>query len=327
MAILGLIVVLFFAACNGDDDGGPTSTQPPPAVPSFIRLESDAGDYIGAGRWMEYTQAIAVLAVSLSSNIIRISVKGDQRWEGEFAAPSGSPMQVGTYNNATRYPFNGQGPGLSWMGEARGCGSVAGYFILDSLTQVSGVLTGVDLRFEQRCEGGIPALRGTIHWRADDPTRPAGPVLPVPANLWKPDPAFVPASGPFVLLASDPGDWVGQGNFQVFTGPTSPVTLLSSGTKITVYAGGYFGEFVTMLGTVPLTAGYYGNLMRSPFHNPARGGLSWAGNGRGCNTLTGWFAIDRIVYVATTMTEVEMRFEQHCDGLVPALRGAIRWSQ
>lgn len=27
-------------------------------------------------------------------------------------------------------------------------------------------LTALDLRFEQRCEGGIPALHGAIHWGA-----------------------------------------------------------------------------------------------------------------------------------------------------------------
>ena len=80
-------------------------------------------------------------------------------------------------------------------------------------------------------------------------------------------------------------------------------------------------------GTIPLKAGYFGNLERYPFHNPVRGGLDWSGNGRGCSRLTGWFAIDRIVYTGTAMTAVEMRFEQHCEGMVPALRGAIRWSK
>jgi len=34
-----------------------------------------------------------------------------------------------------------------------------------------------------------------------------------------------------------------------------------------------------------LQPGYYGNLSRYPFHNHVRGGLSWSGNGVGCNTL------------------------------------------
>jgi hypothetical protein len=202
-----------------------------------------------------------------------------------------------------------------------------GSFIIDSVTHIGGALTSIDMRFEQRCHGGTAALRGTVHWRADDPTVPPGPVDPVPTNLWKPDQAFVPPSGTYVLLASDPGDFIGAGEFRVYMPPISPITVQSTGTMITVHVGGYSGEFLTMLGTVPLKRGYYGNLRRWPFYNPARGGLAWSGNGRGCGTLTGWFAIDQIEYTGTSMTALEMRFEQHCEGIVPALRGSIRWSQ
>jgi hypothetical protein len=74
-----------------------------------------------------------------------------------------------------------------------------------------------------------------------------------------------------------------------------------------------------------LQPGYYGNLSRYPFHNPAKGGLDWSGNGRGCNTLTGWFAIDSVTYTGTTLTQIDLRFEQHCEGGTPALHGAIHW--
>ena len=322
------LILTFLAACGGDEVGGPGPQPPPLPAPNFIRLTSDAGDYIGGGQSMEYTQATAIITVNVSSNVIQVGIQGDQYWTGNFALPAGVPLQTGTYSAATRFPFNEpRAPGLVWYGEGRGCNTLTGFFSIDSLTHANGVLASIDLQFEQRCEGGTPALRGTIHWRADDPTLPAGPVDPVPTDLWKPNPAFVPGSGTYVLLASDPGDYIGAGEFRVYTPPTSPITVHSSGTKITVQAGGYSAEFVAMLGTTPLKVGYYGNLMRWPFHNPVRGGLAWTGNGRGCNRITGWFAIDRIEYSVTTMTALEMRFEQHCEGMVPALRGAIRWSQ
>ena len=318
------VQLAYLTGCGGSDRiVGPTAKT----VPNFIQLQSDAGDYIGGGQTLEYTQASAIISVSVSSNVLRIVVQGDQYWNGEFAVPSGVPLKAGTYAGATRYPFNSQAvPGLNWSGEGRGCNTLIGSFILDSLTYTGSTLASLDLRFEQRCEGGSAALKGTIHWRADDLTLPAGPLDPAPANLWKPVPAFVPNSGTYVLLASDPGDYIGQGGFQVYTPPSSPITVRSTGTQITVSVGGYSGDFIAMLGTSPLKTGYYGNLMRYPFHNPVRGGLSWSGNGRGCNRLTGWFAIDRIVYTGTAMTALEMRFEQHCEGMVPALRGAIRWS-
>jgi hypothetical protein len=76
-----------------------------------------------------------------------------------------------------------------------------------------------------------------------------------------------------------------------------------------------------------LQVGYYDDLRRYPFHNPTKGGLNWSGEGRGCNTLTGWFAIDAVTYENGQLTAIELRFEQHCEGGAPALHGAIRSSQ
>ncbi|HYW07881.1 MAG TPA: hypothetical protein VE913_13055, partial [Longimicrobium sp.] len=332
---LPVLAVTLLAACDDPvqpDPVRPNPVQPGPVqpqpvrTPNFVRLQSDAGDYIGAGRTVEYTQATAILTVNTSVNRVSVRIQGDQDWNGEFALPANSQLQVGTYAGATRYPFNQPTtPGLSWFGDGRGCNQVRGSFTIDSLTFTNGALTALNLRFEQHCDSGAAALRGTIHWRAGDPTAPAGPVDPIPANLWRPDPAFVPASGTYLLLASDPGDYIGQGQFRVYAAPSTPVSVRSSGTQITINAGGYGGDFVAMLGTSPLKKGYYGELRRYPFHNPVRGGMSWSGNGRGCNSLTGWFAIDRIEYTGTTMTALEMRFEQHCEGMTPALRGAVRW--
>jgi hypothetical protein len=325
LALYGLALATL-AACSGAPTGPGSKSGKP--TPNFIRLQSDAGDYIGGGRTFEYTQANAIIRVNPASNVVHISVQGDELWYGDFAVPAGVPLRTGTYTGATRFPFNAQeSPGLAWSGEGRGCNTLAGSFTIDTLGYAGGALTALDLRFEQHCGQGAAALRGTIHWRADDPTLPAGPVDPPPSNLWKPDPTFVPKSGTYVLLASDPGDYIGQGQFSVSTPQNSSITVQSTGTLIRVDVGGFSGEFVGMLGTNPLKKGYYGKLMRYPFHNPVRGGLSWSGNGRGCNTLTGWFAIDQIVYTGSRMTALEMRFEQHCEGLTPALRGAIRWSE
>lgn len=75
-----------------------------------------------------------------------------------------------------------------------------------------------------------------------------------------------------------------------------------------------------------LQEGYYPGLTRYPFHNPATGGLEWWGEGRGSNTLTGWFVIDSVTYEGGVLKAIELRFEQHSEGATPALHGAIRWS-
>jgi hypothetical protein len=76
-----------------------------------------------------------------------------------------------------------------------------------------------------------------------------------------------------------------------------------------------------------LEVGYYPDLRRYPFHNPVKGGLSWYGEGRGCGALTGWFAVDSVTYDGSTVTAIDLRFEQHCAGSTAALRGEIHWSE
>jgi hypothetical protein len=80
-----------------------------------------------------------------------------------------------------------------------------------------------------------------------------------------------------------------------------------------------------MTGLTQLQPGYYGDLQRYPFHNPVRGGLSVSGNGRGCNTLTGWFVVDAVSFTGGILDAIDLRFEQHCEGGAPALRGKLHW--
>jgi hypothetical protein len=87
------------------------------------------------------------------------------------------------------------------------------------------------------------------------------------------------------------------------------------------------GNFRVM-NTLPLwQLGYYGGLQRYPFHNPTRGGLDWTGQGRGCNRQTGWMVVDAASYSGVELTAIDFRFEQHCEGAAPALRGRVRWSR
>jgi hypothetical protein len=92
-----------------------------------------------------------------------------------------------------------------------------------------------------------------------------------------------------------------------------------------ISAGGWSGKFVGMNTLSQLQPGYYGNMQRFPFHNAARGGMDWSGNGRGCNTVSGWFVVDKASYALGELTAIDLRFEQHCGDLTPALRGVIHW--
>lgn len=312
--LFGLIVAAGIG-CGGDN-GGVTGPKRPPAANS-VHLQSDAGDYIGSGQTYDYSQANAVITVTATGGHLSVAIDGDEWWYGEFQTPSGNTQLVaGNY-----------AAGVDWSGEGRGCGSGTGSFRIDSVTYVAGILTAIDLRFDQRCTGATGALHGTIHWRSDDATRPPGPVRPIPTVLWQPPAGSTPSAGNYVYLQSDAGDFIGGGQTYTYVPGNSTITITANGGRLSVTVDGWSGDFLAMNTLSQMQSGYYADLQRYPFHNPAKGGLSWSGNGRGCNTLLGWFAVDAITYVGSTVTALDLRFEQHCEGGTPALRGAIHWSQ
>ena len=324
--VLAVGIAIVTVSCGGD------SGTRPAAVPTFISLRSDAGDYIGAGQSYDYDQSNAVIDVTESGGLLTVTIDGDERWIGAFQAPSTiTTLTPGTYTNLQRFPFHDPARGgLSWSGEGRGCNTLTGSFTVDSARYALGVPVAIDLRFEQHCEGGGPALRGTIHWRASDASQPGGPVRPIPGSLWQPPAGSVPATGDFVYLTSQSGDFIGQGQTYTYTPANATISATGNGSRVTVGVSGaqtWVGEFQPMSSLSRIETGYYPDLQRFPLHNPAKGGLSWEGEGRSCNTLLGWFAVDRVTYSGSTLTAIELRFEQRCQGAPAALRGAIRWSQ
>lgn len=76
-----------------------------------------------------------------------------------------------------------------------------------------------------------------------------------------------------------------------------------------------------------LTPGTYELATRFPFHATSDPGLSVSGTGRGCNMLTGRFTVLEVVYGAgSAVTSFAANFEQHCEGMAPALFGSVRFN-
>ena len=304
-----------------------------PATGNYVYLESQPGDFVGAGSNYLHAPADSQITIDSAGARLDVSIQGDESWSGLFKGMiTLSRLEVGYYGDLQRYPFhNPVKGGLSWTGEGRGCNTLTGWFVVDSVSYTGSTLTAVDLRFEQHCEGRVPALHGKIHWDVNDTTsQPPGPVVPPPAGLWEPAAGITPATGDYVYLESQPGDYIGAGQNYLYVSADSQIEAVSTGARLNVGINGdesWFGEFQGMNTLSRLEVGYYGDLKRSPFHNPVKGGLNWSGESRGCNTLTGWFVVDSVTYVGVTLTAIDLRFEQHCEGGVPALYGKIRWSQ
>lgn len=324
---------------RSDTDAPPGPIDPPPgdlwapaadAVPptgSYVYLESDLNDYIGDGRSYTYTRADAVLTVAAAPGGIVVNVAGDEEWDANFQAMNTlTKLRPGYYGDLQRFPFhNPVKGGLSWHGEGRGCNTLKGWFVVDSVAYSGSRLTAVDLRFEQHCEDYAPALRGRIRWDAGDATTPTGPQNPVPSDLWRPAVGSTPATGSFVYLESDPNDYIGGGATALYQAPSLRVSGSAAQLSVSIEGDAtWTGEFLAMTGLGRLQPGYYGGLQRYPFHNPAKGGLDWSGEGRGCNTLTGWFVVDEVAYNGSKLVSIDLRFEQHCEGAAAALRGRVR---
>ena len=329
----------------GDETHPPGPVDPPPpglwdapagATPAsgnYVYLTSDAGDFVGQGRTELFTQLNSVLGANIDSDLLTISATGDRGYVAYFKPMSPLTRVIpGYYPDAQRWPF-GNPAGGRFIVVAGGCNTITGWFVIDSISYSGDTLTGVDLRFEQHCEGATPALRGKVHWRSDDPTQPAGPQVPPPAGLWAPPANAVPASGNVVYLESDRDDFIGLGLIKAYTPLDSVIKVGEGGFtpvgnrfQLTVQGDEeWTGYFQAMNSIADLQPGYYGNLYGF-FGNPAFGGLQWSGEGRGCNLPTGWFVIDRITYAGSEVDSIEMRFEQHCEGVAAALHGYIRWS-
>ena len=166
-----------------------------------------------------------------------------------------------------------------------------GWFVIDAISFQNGILSTLDLRFEQHCEGSTAALRGQIHWTSGDSSAGVGPVTPPPVGLWSAPAASTPANGNYIFLQSDAGDYVGAGQKYTYTNTNAVITPAVNVNSFSVRIQGdksWSGDFQAMQSISQLKPGYYSGLKRYPFHNPAKGGLSWSGDGRGCNTLKGW---------------------------------------
>lgn len=132
-------------------------------------------------------------------------------------------------------------------------------------------------------------------------------------------------TGSAFVFASEAGDSIGANQTRWFTPADSTFNSSFDGThfgaSITPPSGFWWVDMSASAGE-PLLAGSYEDAVRWPF-NGVEPGLSVAGDGRGCNTLTGRFHVARAEQSEGSLA-FEASFEQHCEGADAALVGQIR---
>jgi hypothetical protein len=141
------------------------------AATTALYFASPAGEYIGGGITKTWTPADGNFSATTNfDNGVTIYFDGGEtNWRLEFAAPQNALLSVGSFLEATRYPFQSPTkPGLSVSGSGRGCNTSTGQFTVKELTYGSNNTVAIFAAdFEQHCEQPDKApLRGTVLYNA-----------------------------------------------------------------------------------------------------------------------------------------------------------------
>lgn len=130
------------------------------AEKSYLKVNSNKGDYIGQGR--TYDHSGDQLVVAHSPRGIEVRVGGPGGWIIHFAAPPNQTLEVGEYRDAKRFPFNREAPGLNFSGNGRGCNRLSGEFAIWELELEGNTIVRLAVDFVQRCEERGPPLMGKL---------------------------------------------------------------------------------------------------------------------------------------------------------------------
>jgi hypothetical protein len=310
----------------------PVGSSPPNG--NYAYLSSDLGDFIGTGQINLYTPLDAVITATANSGLLALSIGSVRSWNGIFQAPAGQVvLQPGVYAGLSQYASAAPPSGsMMWVWDGRGCAKVQGWTAIDDATYAGGVLSSIDLRFEQACDQSPGTLKGQVHWSAADGITPTGPIDPPPTPLWHAPAGVLPASGNYVYIQSDRSDPVGLGLVTTFTQANSQLDVKAAGGGIDVNIVGdtkWTTHFQPMSGLAHMQPGYYGGLGRANFDfpvNPAKGGIDANMNSNGCNTVIGGFVVDGVSYSGNQLSSLDLRFEQHCEEAPGAVRGVVHWT-
>jgi hypothetical protein len=136
-----------------------------------LSMTSRPGDFVGQGQKYLYTPANATMALWGGPTGLAIDVNAGvgNLWTVDLYPETGAVLKPGVFANATRYPFNGSGNGLSVYGQSRGCNTVTGSFTVQQavFSPVDAAPEHFVATFVQHCEGAAPALKGTITYGSD----------------------------------------------------------------------------------------------------------------------------------------------------------------
>ena len=138
-----------------------------------LLLRGEPGDFIVGEQTLFFTAAEgSFVAYRNPANVVSVRFNTptfDHFWTLDFVAPHFAPLAVGSYEGATRYPFQDEDqPGLSVGGDGRGCNTSTGRFEIKEIVYGAGdAITAFWAAFEQHCEYAAAAAFGEVRFNAD----------------------------------------------------------------------------------------------------------------------------------------------------------------
>jgi hypothetical protein len=142
-------------------------------------------------------------------------------------------------------------------------------------------------------------------------------------------------AGTQIDLESDQGDYIGQGKTYSYNDENASISYSRNyDNGIRVRISNLPGQpwlswdlNIAAAENAEIIPGQYTSATRFPFQSSNDPGLSFSGQGRGCNKLTGSFEVYDVAYDDKgEVTALDMSFEQHCEGGASALRGKVSFN-
>jgi len=299
------------------------------STPSFVLFQSDQMNPTVPARDYAYTRVNSVMTLQQYSYYIDLAIHGNEDWTTDVAWPStATRFEPGLYVDPVGSPFtNSTTGGLTVSAPDGGCEHIDWFRVLDA-TYNGADLATLDLVFAQACKGRANAIHGQIHWVANDPSGPPGPVNPPPAGLWSPASGATPATGNYVYLEGDAAEPIMHGTSASFTPTESTLSVSDQHGDLSFYVSNsttYSGDLHAMAPYTAVVPGYYAIDPQAPIWNPVNPTLKVGSRDFQCSdAIGGWFVVDSVAHANGALTAVDARFEQRC-GTQGTLHGQIHW--
>lgn len=142
---------------------------------------------------------------------------------------------------------------------------------------------------------------------------------------------FIPDDQTILAFASENGDYIGNGQTKVFTLNDGNFALNSASPHNYIDANfngsAWWNLDLAAAQNEPLQVGKYTGATRWPFQSPTSPGLSFTGDGRGCNESFGEFEIFELEFEQDVISKLAVSWTQYCESEhAPALRGVLRFN-